>query len=142
MTHVFTDNARNLDKIRDGLKEDDSSLHDFVELALQLLSAPASSASTEMIFQALRGSTLRYGIALVPRKQPSWYFVTGSSEDFVILINDISNGWIQVYMCERCESLLLNYYFTFSFVIFKYTNSDINRSKVKVYDSLRWYMTS
>jgi len=51
---------------------------------LQLLSAPAFAASNEKIFQALAGSKLRYGIALVMRKQPSSYFVTESSGDFVI----------------------------------------------------------
>ena len=58
--------------------------HGFLELALKLLSAHASSASTKRMFQALAGSTLRYGIASQTRKQPSWYFVTGWSEDFVI----------------------------------------------------------
>jgi len=80
----------------------------------------------------------------------SLYFVTGSSEDFVIWIIDVSNGRIQLFMCERCESLMwllnkrylqnisvitelekngrktnIKYYFTFMFVIYKYTNSDI-----------------
>ncbi|KAK2162821.1 hypothetical protein LSH36_91g07006, partial [Paralvinella palmiformis] len=41
------------------------------------------------------------------RKQPSWHFVTGSSEDFVIWIIDVSSGLIQFYMCERSESLLM-----------------------------------
>ena len=66
--------------------------HNFVELALQLLSAPAASASTERIFSSFGVSSLRYGIGLVMRKQPSWYFGTGSSEDFVIWIIDVSNG--------------------------------------------------
>ena len=85
------------------------------------------------------------------RKQPSWHFVTGSSEDFVIWIIDVSSRLIQFYMCERSESLLMlwllnktsklflflpnrkknvrktniKYYFTVMFVIYKYTNSDI-----------------
>ena len=62
----------------------------------------------------------------------------------------VSNGLIQLNMCERCESLLwllnkvylqiisvitelgknvretnIKYYFTFMFVTYKYTNSDI-----------------
>ena len=77
------------------------------------------------------------------------YFVTGPSKDFVIQIIDISNGLIQLYMCQRCENLLwllnkiylhiisviaefekniretnIKYYLTFMFVIYKYTNND------------------
>jgi len=50
VTCVVTDNARKMDNMKDGPKEDDFSLHDFVEMALQLLSAHGSSASTERSF--------------------------------------------------------------------------------------------
>jgi len=69
---------------------------------------------------------------------------------FGLLMSDVSNGLIQLYMYERCKSLLwllnqiylqiisvitelekniretnIKYYFIFMFVIYKYTNSDI-----------------
>ena len=87
---------------------------------------------------------------LLGNEKKSLYFVTGSSEDFVIWFIEVSNGRIQLYMCERWENLMwllnkrylqnisvitelekngrktnIKYYFTFMFVIYKYTNSDI-----------------
>jgi len=51
------------------------------------------------------------------RKQPSWYFVTGSSKDQIIsVITELKNN---------VRETNIKYYFTFTFVIHKYTNSDI-----------------
>jgi len=61
--------------------------YDFVELAFPLLSA--SSASTERVLSSFGGiHTKIYGVTLVTRKWPSWYFLPGSSKDFVIWIFD------------------------------------------------------
>ena len=59
-----------------------------------ILSAPASSVSIKRIFSSFLASTLRYGIALVTRKQQSWYFVTGFSKG----LYDLAYWWLTYQM--------------------------------------------
>jgi len=78
--------------------------HDFTELAFQLLSAPASSASIKRIFSIFGWIHIKIRNCLGNEKTAKLVFChrlfRGLCDSY------IWNGWIQLYTYERCESLL------------------------------------
>ena len=88
MTSVVTDNARNMDKIRGGLKKDDSSLHDFVELALPVIVSSCFCSIHREDFSSFGGIHAKIPNHLGNEKTAKLVFVRGSSENFVIWIID------------------------------------------------------
>ena len=85
---MTSDNARNMDKIRDGLKKDDSSLHDFVELALPVIVSSCFCSIHREDFSSFGGIHAKIPNHVGNEKTAKLVFVRGSSEDFVIWIID------------------------------------------------------
>jgi len=99
--------------------------HDLVELALQLLSAPASSASIESIFfSSFGGIHTKTQNHLGNEKTAKLIFCHRNLKHYFTFMFVIYK-YTNIFVIYKYTNIFVIYKYTNIFVIYKYTNSDI-----------------